>query len=145
MVTDPGTLVFRRSRFRTALILALVPVMVGASYWAAVGAPDLFHRAVGWFGVVFFGAATLPIVHALLKGGVELTMDAHGVTDRRRGLGPVPWNEVTECFEMTIHRQRLLCFRLRSPELFFGPLPLRTRTIHAMNQRMGFGDVVLSF
>src|SRR5262245_21830229 len=145
MVTDPGTLVFRRSRFRTALILPLVPVMVGASYWAAVEAPDPFHRAVGWIGVVFFGAATFPIVHALLKGGIELTMDANGFTDRRRGLGPIPWTEVAECFETTVHGQRLLCFRLRNPDLLFDPMPVRKRLEHRLNQRVGFGDVVLSF
>jgi hypothetical protein len=60
--SDSGTLEFRRSRWRHLLILLLVPVMVGASWFAATQAPDVLHRIVGWIGVVFFGAAMFPIL-----------------------------------------------------------------------------------
>jgi len=145
MMHDPGTLVFRRSRFRTTLILALVPVMVGAAYFVAVQAPDPFHRAVGWLGVVFFGAGTFPLLHAIWKGGIELTMDASGFTYRRSGLGTVPWTEVTDCSETIIYGHRILCFRLRNADLHFGLLSRRRRLEHALNQRMGYGDVCISF
>jgi hypothetical protein len=145
MRSDPGTLVFQRSRLRTALVLALVPIMVGVSYGVAIYAGDVVHRAVGWLGVVFFGAAAFPILHALWKGGVALTMDGHGFTDARSGLGTIPWSEVTECFVVSVEGQRLLCLRLRNAELLFGPLPLRKRMLHSTNLRMGFGDVAITF
>lgn len=144
-MTDPGTLEFRRSRWRHLVILLLVPIMVGASYYTATQAPDILHRAVGWFGVVFFGAASLPIAHAIWKGGIELTMDANGFTYARSGLGTVPWMEVTECFVASVSQQRLLCFRLRNADLHYGMLPLRKRMGHAMNRRMGYGDVTIAF
>jgi hypothetical protein len=44
-----------------------------------------------------------------------------------------------------VHRQRLLCLRLRNPDLYYQELPLRKRMLVAANQRLGFGEVTLSF
>ncbi|MGA7614357.1 MAG: STM3941 family protein [Thermoanaerobaculia bacterium] len=136
---------FRRSRAKSAKLAVIGLALVGASWFLAQSADGPLDKAVGWFGVVFFGAALLLSLKRMLEGGVAYVFDSGGIEIERGPVRRIPWSELQGYSVVSVRRNRFLAVTLRDPELFFATLSPGKRKLAAFNKRMGWGDWTFSF
>lgn len=74
---------------------------------------DEFNLALGWFGLLFFGATVLPVLRSLVRP-TQLILTREGFQVHGLRLKPiVPWNNV-ECFFISeVESTRFVSFTLK--------------------------------
>jgi len=118
--------------------------MIAASYFTARTAAG-FLQAVGWFGVVFFGLCLVAILFQLFRRGPTVTIDELGVLDRRLGIGPIPWQDISSVSVTQIKRQRFIALWLRNEDDYLSRVPAWRRKLVQANRAMGFSPFCIAF
>ena len=140
----PERLECRPSRRKSLGLLLMTAALLGTC-WFCTTLPGWDAQAVGWVGLAFFGLAGVMLVRQAVRIGPVVVIDADGLTDRRLGVGPIGWQEITGYRTVTVESTRLLCLDLAEPDQFLGRLSAWKRVAAAANRRMGFGDVCVGF
>ena len=102
----------RRRLFITGLLGVLLAAAAGG---LALHASTAFSRAVGWFGVVFFGAAAILLLwQAVTAGRRGLRLDRDGFEIMSARSARYAWADVAAFFVVRISRtSRVVGFTLR--------------------------------
>lgn len=140
----PARLECRASMTKSAGLVAMTAGLLAAC-WFCTTLPAWDAQAVGWFGLAFFGLAGVAVARQVARVGPVVVIDADGLDDRRTGLGPVPWAEVTAVRTVSHKGTSFLCLTLADPDRYAGRLPRWKRVAQAANRRLGYGDLSVGF
>jgi hypothetical protein len=135
---------YRTSVPRTLGLVGLGVLMIAVSYFTAQMAAG-FLQAVGWFGVVFFGLCLVAILFQLFRRGPTVIIDEVGVLDRRLGIGPIPWQDISSVSITQVKRQRFISLWLRNEDDYLSRVPVWRRKLAQANQAMGFSPFSIAF
>lgn len=112
------------SWFQTLWMSALWAYFAGAVvFWAVIGLAggNVVFAIAGVVGLLGFGPLLLtfvgPLWHAWTHKGPVLTLDARGVTDRRKRKAPfIPWADIGQMWLGSGSTASYLCFEFRRPD-----------------------------
>lgn len=136
--------VARNNPLRLALILLGCVGFILAGCWLAglFGTSPSPNRAwAGWAAIVFFGLVAVVVLRRLLDGGDQIVVDRNGIFWRSWSDSPIPWGAIRSIRTAAIRNQPFLCIDLHEPSAH---PPRRRSPVHAMNRRMGFGDIAIT-
>ena len=125
--------------------LAVLGVLMMAMSYLLTQSSDLFHKAIGWLGVAFFGAALLAILFQLFRRRPTVIIDDSGVMDTRLGVGYIAWEDIASISVADIHRQRFISLWLRDEAKFLSRTSRSKRLLRRANRALGFSPFSLSF
>jgi hypothetical protein len=125
-------------------LLVLTAIMVALCYWCTTLA-GLLPRAVGWFGVVFFGLGFIMIPVKLVTSGPQVMINDEGIEARRLGVGLIPWQDIDSLSLASVNRTRFLNIWVTDPEKYISILPKWKRAVALIQQKMGFSVLTLTF
>lgn len=136
MSAEISSLTFRRPRIQTAgfVLGAAVFVVMG---WAMTQSDELFHRAVGWVCIAFFGAVVVSAGRHLFKSETSFTLDSSGIVDRSRRI-TIAWSEIEKVTVFSVKGNRFLGLVFRDPQHFLSRLAWWRRPFAHLNERMGW-------
>lgn len=77
---------FTRSRLRTAGFVLGGLFFVAMGYLMIIVAESIFHQAIGWIAILFFGAVALSAGWMVIRSGRMFTFDRSGIADHHRGV-----------------------------------------------------------
>jgi hypothetical protein len=132
------------SQRRTAALLGLTCVMVGASYFCTT-IPGIKAKVAGWIGVCFFGLGFIAFPCQLMRSGLQFVIDEHGLEDRRSKFGLIEWADILSLSIGTVHSQRFLCIDVVDPEKYLSRLSKTGRAVAQANKGLGFPEISLGF
>ncbi|WP_311276478.1 hypothetical protein [Methylobacterium sp. WCS2018Hpa-22] len=82
--------------------------------------PGSFHTFLIWFGLFFFGVASVVSAPRMFRSGTLVSVGRQGIFDRRLSSGWIPWDAVEDLKPIMRGRQRYFVLRVdpeRSGEL----------------------------
>lgn len=136
---------FMRSRGRNALmLLAGVFLLAICVLMALDPAQNVFERAIGWFGTVFFGLASVVGLAKTIRGGTVFSFASEGITDRANSI-VIGWNELDACVVVSVHGSNFLGLVFQDRDQFLARLSMPKRMLARLDERMGCGQWALSF
>jgi hypothetical protein len=136
---------FIRSRGRNALMLLTGPFLIAACLLLALDPTlDVVKRAIGWFGTLFFGLASLVGLVKTIRGGTVFSFASEGITDHANSI-TIPWNEIEACVVVSVHGSNFLGLVLQDRDRFLTRLSMPKRILARLDERMGCGQWALSF
>ena len=135
---------FVRSRVKNAPLLLVGALLVFMCYYMAVSGDSLFDRAIGWFGVAFFGLASIIGLARVVRGGTVFSFDPGGVTDHANSI-VMPWADIKECTLVSVQGAQFLAITFRNPDQFTSRLNVRQRLVSRLDEFMDCGHWALSF
>jgi hypothetical protein len=90
------TIEIRQSPWEMLKLLAIGLAFVACSIFILYQG-SILYIAIGWFGILFFGALTLVVVSRLLSLiGPVVTISPSGVRDVRVAADTIPWSAITD-------------------------------------------------
>lgn len=92
--------------------------------------------------ILFFGACGLLWARVALGRREQIIVDHHGVHWTRWSDRPIPWSEINAVSIEGMAAETFVSLYLKQPERFSGKGILGRSA--AINQKMGYGDVVIS-
>lgn len=136
---------FSRSRGRTALmLLAGVSLIALCLLMALDPTLDVVKRAIGWFGTLFFGFASLVGLVKTIRGGTVFSFASEGITDHANSI-TIPWNDIEACVVVSVHGSNFIGLVLQDRDRFLARLSMPKRMMARLDERMGCGQWALSF
>jgi hypothetical protein len=135
---------FRTSILRTLGWAGLAVLVIAACGFMALTAGGL-RQWVGWLGVIFFGGCLAGVLVQLFSGGPVIVIDDVGVLDRRLGVGPIRWQDISSVSLIEIKRQRFISLWLRNEDEYLSRAGGWREGIVRANRAMGFSPFCLSF
>ena len=137
-------LIVRASAPKVVGLTALSLALACLSLWLAVRGTLIHHRAIGWLGLIFFGAGGILIPIKMGSGAPVIEMTDDGFIDHRLGIGLVPWSAVKSATVREIKHNRFICLDLEQPELFLGNLSPGRRAFFQVGTKMGYGHISIN-
>lgn len=135
---------YRTSIPRTLGLAGLAFLTIAACYLSARFGVGLI-QGVGLFGAAFFGLCLVAILFQLFRRGATVVIDELGVSDRRMGVGRIPWEDIASVSVGQVKRQRFISLWLRNEEQYLSRGPARRRWVAAVNRALGFSPFYMSF
>lgn len=132
------------STVKTLGLIFIAILLVVASVFAALNAPG-FVMVVGWFGVVFFGAALIAIVRQLFNRSPVVTLTPEGITSPRFVPDGVAWTRVARISVGKVQHNRFLCLWLKDEEAYVASLTGLRKAAAIANSKMGFPAISITF
>jgi hypothetical protein len=129
---------------KTLGLLLIGLALCGTSYFVISTAKG-FMVGIGWFGLVFFGAATVAIGAQLLRRKPVVMIDHEGITVARGGHKRVTWRQVINVSIGTMSGQNFLCITLHDEDAYIERLPRWSRLLTKSNRSLGFPALTVSF
>jgi hypothetical protein len=117
--------------------------MIGC-YYATRDVPVLI-QAVGWFGLVFLAWGLVILFLQFFRRGPTVIIDDSGVLDRRLGVGPIPWSDITSVSITLVRDQRFISLWLRNEKQYLDRIPTWRRGARRLSERMGYSPFALTF
>jgi hypothetical protein len=131
--------------FRNTLWLHLLSGLV---LFAWVGLLGIFIReaygpvpVVLWYGVAVFSFIGLHYVATALDQRIQVRIDKNGVSDRRNGIGLIPWEEIAELKLLRRRSQWLMSLRVVHPEMIEERSTPLDRLVGRLQGRKAFSEV----
>ena len=123
--------------------------VLGAAFFVVMGwtmtqSDELFHRAVGWVCIAFFGSVFLSAGSHLFKSETAFTLDSSGIVDRHRRV-TIAWNEIENVQVFSVKGNRFLGLVFRDPQQFLSRLAWWRRPFAHLNERMGWCYLSFTF
>ena len=139
--SSSGEVAIRASRLKAAWSLLLAIGLVATRILLVRAGRD---RAVGWAGIVLFGAGIPIFLRQLLDARPRLVIDERGVFDRTLRVGVSPWREITGARLERIAGQEFVCLEVRDPALFTAHFGAVRRALLSGNRALGFAALNLN-
>lgn len=115
------TIEIKQSPWRMIGIIAAGGALVATSWFLAIQ-PQWTVQAIGWFGVLFFGAMLVIAIWRLLTlTGSVITVSPRGVRDTRVASDIVPWSAINGISTWSAYNQ---------PAIVLAVDPAIERTLH---------------
>lgn len=144
MTVPLGRIEFHRNWYKTSGVMALAVVMLtGAGFLTTL--PQWRAQVAGWFGLVVFSPMLILFAREVVRGGPVVVIDAHGLTDRRSGMGTLRWEDVKAAGVGRLNGNRFLWVELADRERYIGRLSWWRRLFYVSDRRLGFGDLSIGF
>jgi hypothetical protein len=131
--------------FRNTLWLHMLSGLV---LFAWVGLLGIFIReaygpvpVVLWYGVAVFSFIGLHYVVQALDQRVQVQIDPNGISDRRNGMGVIPWSEIEELKLLRRRSQWLMSLRVAHPEMIAERATPLDRFVGKLLGRKSFSEV----
>lgn len=125
------------SRVKLFGLLGLTCVMVGVSYLCAtLPDVDLFHRAMGWIGVAFFGLGFIAFPVMFFRTSPVVVINEDGIEDRRGKLGVIRWEDIRSLSIGSVSSTKFLCVEVADPEKYWSRLPRWHRSLAPVNEAL---------
>ncbi|VVE43338.1 hypothetical protein PIN31115_04247 [Pandoraea iniqua] len=99
---------------------------------------------IGWSTIVFFGAGIPIALWQLFDGRPRLQIDGNGILDRRLGVGPIPWSEITGAYLKSAAGNAFICLDVKDPEKWRQKMSKAQRMLVAGNVMLGYTALVLN-
>ena len=135
---------FQYSKIRLAGLALLGVGMTALSAWLPqwrIVPAGSFKEFIVWFGVLFFGAATLVAVSRLFKTGDILIIDRTGIRDTRMTETLLPWSAINSLSRLDMQTHKFLVLQLDPAFRATLPLSRKTRMGLAGNQAIGIDGI----
>ena len=141
-----NTLIIGRKIFRALLAFILGVFMSLLSFFIFFLNLDLFTRAVGLSGFVFFSICTFFILKVKFKNRNILVINNEGITDNSTALalGFIPWSDVKYMRIGFVGSQKFIDVGIRNEALYLERLNRWQRKVIKINQKMGFSMVAIN-
>jgi hypothetical protein len=134
---------FRTSIPRTLGLLLLSIGMTAMCYFVARRGAAL-ESAVGWIGVVFFGAGCLVTCAQLVRREASIVIDSTGISYVRL-KEKIPWTAVASVTIGQSQRQSFLCIWLRDEKAYVARQSAAYRALAKANSALGFPAITIPF
>lgn len=128
---------FNRSRLRTAGFVLGGLFFVAMGYLMVTLAESIFHRAIGWITILFFGAVAISAGWSVIRSGRMFTFDRSGIVDHQRGV-VIAWADIRQAVVFDVNGIRFLGLTFHEPAQFLSRLSPPRRLLAEFNERRGW-------
>lgn len=112
---------------------------------AVVIRPNLFVTAVGFLGLLMFGAMTIVFISRLFYTEPQVIINLEGVEDKRLNTGLIRWNEINTILMESAKQSQYLILDLNSPEEYYRKLPKLELFLRKANGQTGTNNFRIRF
>jgi hypothetical protein len=137
---------FHTSILRTLGWVAFAVLWTAGSYSLAaqVSAPAVIHVA-GWAGVVLGIYILVVLLSQLVRREPTIVIDDSGVFDRRLGVGPILWGDISSIAITSIGHQRWISVGVRNQEQYLSRVSAISAWLSRVGEKEGLSAFRLSF
>ena len=135
--------VARVAPMRILMFAGLAATLTALAAWLATAAAlSMVEHAVGWAGLLFFGACTIVIVRQAFRTGPVLEVTSAGIRWVRWSDVVIPWDAIARAEPKSLDGQTFLTLWFRDPSRY--PSSSLLSKLQGANKALGFGDIALS-